>query len=110
MKVIIIDKEQTLFSHTPSRNSKVTHSCIYCKQSPNKESLCIEAKNPLYSYLEKKSKPHNKCRKIIFDNKFAESSMLYELHKNGTINRVSVKFTLRINLESINDVAKAKSA
>lgn len=73
MKVIINDKVQTLFSHTSSTNSKVIHSGIYNKRSSNRERLCLEGKELLYSFLKEKSIPHNKCGKIIFDNEFIES-------------------------------------
>jgi len=66
--VLLIEKDNHFFTQTSSRNSEVIHSGIYYDEGSLKNTLCLEGRDMLYSYLSKNNIPYKKCGKLIVGN------------------------------------------
>ena len=108
--VILVEKESRVSSITSSRNSEVIHSGIYYKRDSLKARLCIRGNHLLYQYLKERSLPHRKCGKIIFCNSQSQEENLEVLYQNAQNRKIKARYSDRIALSKINEVAKAKLA
>lgn len=84
--VLLIEKNHTYGMEASSHNSGVIHSGAYYKTNSHKHKLCIEGKDLMYEYLNKKKIPYLKTGKIFVSLSDDEDSLLKiqdQAKKNG---------------------------
>ena len=65
LKLLIIDKEAKIGSHSSGRNSGVLHAGIYYKPDTLKAKVSVEGAKSLREWCEAESIPVLKCGKVI---------------------------------------------
>lgn len=88
LKVAILEKEARIASHQTGHNSGVIHSGIYYKPGSLKAENCRKGVKQLYTYLDQKGIPYEKCGKLIVAKNEQELPALYELERRGKANGV----------------------
>jgi L-2-hydroxyglutarate oxidase LhgO len=64
-KVLVLEAEARIGSHSSSRNSEVIHAGIYYPKGSLKARLCVEGRNALYRYCTTQGIAHARLGKLI---------------------------------------------
>src|SRR5688572_22441112 len=64
--VMILERERQFGTVTSSRNSGVIHAGLYYPAGSLKAMLCVDGRNRLYEFCERRGVPHRRCGKLIF--------------------------------------------
>ena len=93
-EVIVLEAEDTIGSHTSSRNSEVIHAGIYYPRDSLKARLCVEGRERLYRYCADHGVPHARCGKLIVATDAGQLDELEAIraraHANGVTDVVAV--------------------
>ena len=85
--VIVLEAEDTIGTHTSSRNSEVIHAGIYYPKDSLKARSCVAGRERLYRYCAEHGVPHLRCGKLIVatsEGQVAElESIRRKAHANG---------------------------
>lgn len=88
LKVALLEKEARIAFHQTGHNSGVIHSGIYYKPGSLKAENCRKGVKLLYTYLDQKGIPYEKCGKLIVAKNEQELPALAELERRGKANGV----------------------
>lgn len=88
-EVVVLEAEDTIGSHTSSRNSEVIHAGIYYPRGSLKARLCVEGRERLYRYCAEHGVPHARCGKLIVAADAAQKAELEAIHARAHANGVS---------------------
>ena len=86
LKIIVIEKENTLAFHQTGRNSGVIHSGLYYKPGSFRAKNCVDGRKQLLEFAKKNLIDYDVCGKIILAVSRSEAENLFELKKNGEKN------------------------
>jgi len=75
-EVLILDRAGAIGTETSARNSEVIHAGLYYPQGSLKARLCVEGRDRLYRYLDRRSLPYRRCGKLIVATDAAQESAL----------------------------------
>lgn len=75
-EIILFEKYPQFGRETSSRNSEVIHSGIYYPENSFKTKWCLEGREKLYSFCEKRNIRFNKCGKYIIAVSNSEAEYL----------------------------------
>lgn len=89
LRLVVIEKENTLAAHQTGRNSGVIHSGLYYKPGSLKAQNCLNGYNLLLEFCAKEEVPYEICGKIVVATKAEEFSRLEELAIRGKANGLS---------------------
>jgi (S)-2-hydroxyglutarate dehydrogenase len=89
LKLIVLEKENSIAQHQTGHNSGVIHSGIYYKPNSLKAANCIRGYNYLLNFCQEESIPYDICGKIIVAVKEKELPFLNELYNRGILNGLS---------------------
>ncbi len=89
LKVILLEKENSLAKHQTGNNSGVIHSGIYYKPGSLKATNCIRGYNDLIRFCEENGVRYELCGKIIVATSQAELPALENIYKRGIENGLS---------------------
>ncbi len=89
LKVILLEKENSLAKHQTGNNSGVIHSGIYYKPGSLKATNCIRGYNDLIKFCEENGVRYELCGKIIVATSQAELPALENIYKRGIDNGLS---------------------
>lgn len=64
-EVVVIEAEDSIGTHTSSRNSEVIHAGLYYPPDSLKARFCVAGQALLYRYLEDRGIAHRRCGKMI---------------------------------------------
>ncbi len=81
--VIILEKQAQFGTGLSSRNSEVVHAGLYYPPGSLKERFCIEGRELLYAYCERRSLPHRRCGKLIVASNTGELPALEAIARRG---------------------------
>ena len=87
--IYVIEKFNKFGQETSSRNSEVIHSGIYYPTGTLKAKLCVQGREMLYDYCEKKEVQYNKCGKLIVATDENEEKQLNGILKQSQQNGVT---------------------
>jgi (S)-2-hydroxyglutarate dehydrogenase len=89
LKVVVLDKEDSIATHQTGHNSGVIHSGLYYKPGSLKARLCVEGCAAMIRFCREHGVPHEICGKIIVATDRSEISGLNELLHRGRANGVA---------------------
>lgn len=90
-KIILIDREETLFQHNSSRNSGVLHSGIYYKEGTLKAQLCSKGNRMMKELIKKNGLWIRESGKVIVPKNIKEQEALGNLLRQGRANGANVE-------------------
>lgn len=85
---IVLEKSNAFGSGISSRSSEVIHAGIYYPTESLKARLCVEGKQLLYEYCQRKAIPHRRLGKLIVATSDDQLEQLSQLESNGIANGV----------------------
>ncbi len=83
IKLLVLEKENTLASHQTGRNSGVIHSGIYYEPDSKKSEYCIKGGQKIKNYCKKNGIPLKKVGKMIMATGQKDMDVLYFLKKRA---------------------------
>lgn len=86
LRLLLIDKENSLSAHQTGNNSGVIHSGLYYKPGSLKATNCAVGREMMYSFCEEHSLPFDKCGKIVVATTAEEIPALNLLEERGIAN------------------------
>jgi len=86
LRLLLIDKENSLAAHQTGNNSGVIHSGLYYKPGSLKATNCAVGREMMYSFCEEHSLPFDKCGKIVVATTAEENPALNLLEERGIAN------------------------
>ena len=89
LRLVVIEKENTLAAHQTGRNSGVIHSGLYYKPGSLKAQNCQNGYKLLLEFCAKEEVAYEICGKIVVATKTEEFSRLEELATRGKANGLS---------------------
>lgn len=75
-EVIVLETEDSIGTHTSSRNSEVIHAGIYYASGSLKARLCVAGRDMLYRYCDEHGVAQRRCGKLIVAAAEAEEAEL----------------------------------
>ena len=102
LKIVVLEKEDSLAFHQTGRNSGVIHSGLYYKPNSFRAKNCVEGRKQLVKFAIENKIDHEICGKIVLAKDEKESERLKTLKINGEQNGL---IGLRIlNKSQLNEV------
>jgi L-2-hydroxyglutarate oxidase LhgO len=89
LRLVLVEKEDTLARHQTGHNSGVIHSGIYYAPGSMKARLCVEGKEALERYADERGIPRLERGKLIVALDDSELERLAELERRGRANGVA---------------------
>jgi L-2-hydroxyglutarate oxidase len=86
LKVLVIEKEDTLARHQTGNNSGVIHSGLYYKPGSLKAGNCIRGYELLIDFCNENAIPYELCGKIVVATDETELPLLQNLYQRGEQN------------------------
>ena len=100
-KIIIIEKEEKIGSHTSGRNSGVLHSGLYYKPESLKAKVCSKGSKRMRNWILDRKLSINDCGKIIVPTSSSDDKMLDVLFERGKKNGCDIKMLTNNNFNQI---------
>jgi L-2-hydroxyglutarate oxidase LhgO len=88
-EVIVLEAEDSIGTHTSSRNSEVIHAGIYYPEGSLKARLCVEGRILLYRYCAEHGVAHRRCGKLIVATYAGQSAALDRIAAQAVANGVT---------------------
>lgn len=87
-EVVLIEACNSFGSQTSSRNSEVIHAGIYYPPASLKAMLCVDGRQKLYRYCERRHVENRRLGKLIVATEESHLSKLKQLKENAELNGV----------------------
>jgi L-2-hydroxyglutarate oxidase LhgO len=88
-EVVILEAENSIGTHTSSRNSEVIHAGIYYPEGSLKARTCVEGRTRLYAYCAERNVPHQRCGKLIVATEAVQIAALESIRRRAHANGVT---------------------
>jgi L-2-hydroxyglutarate oxidase LhgO len=88
LKLILLEKDDTLAKQQTGHNSGVIHSGIYYKPGSLKAKLCVEGRKALWAYCDAKGIEYRGVGKLIVATEEHELPLLDDLYQRGLANGI----------------------
>lgn len=89
LRLLLVEKEESVGRHQTGHNSGVIHSGIYYKPGSLKARLCVEGAAAMCAFCRDYSIPHEVCGKVIVAKSADEIPRLQSLLERGRANGIS---------------------
>jgi len=86
LRLVLLEKEDSVGRHQSSHNSGVIHSGVYYKPGSLKAKLCVEGSRAMIEFCRAHGLPHQVCGKVIVATHEGELPRLEELRRRGEAN------------------------
>jgi L-2-hydroxyglutarate oxidase len=106
LKVLILEKENTIGVHASGRNSGVLHAGFYYSPDSLKAKFCREGNSQLLKLAESHGIKVKNTGKVVVARNESESQVLSELYKRGKQNGVELKLLQEKDLEHFEPLAR----
>lgn len=107
-EVIVLEAEESIGTHTSSRNSEVIHAGIYYPQGSLKAKLCVQGKSMLYAYCDERAVAYANCGKVLVAANEAEIPVVLGYIDKANAN--GVHDLRRISLDELRELEPAVRA
>ena len=84
--IIVVEAESRLGVHQTGHNSGVIHSGLYYRPGSLKARLCVQGREALYDFCERRGVPYERCGKVVVATDGFERSVLSKLEQRGREN------------------------
>lgn len=88
LRILLIEKEDSLADHQTGHNSGVIHSGLYYKPGSLKAKNCVEGRRELVAFANEHGVKHDVCGKIVVAVEESEVPYMDKMFENGTANGV----------------------
>jgi len=88
LRLVVLEKEETVSKHQTGHNSGVIHSGIYYKPGSLKAKLCTEGRRALWEYCDAKGIEYKQVGKLIVATDESEFGRLQDLWDRGQANGI----------------------
>ena len=88
LRVVVLDKEESVAQHQTGRNSGVIHSGLYYTPGSLKAQLCVRGAAALTAYCDERGIPYRRCGKVVVAASPGQAARLDELYRRGSANGV----------------------
>lgn len=88
LRLVVLEKENTVSKHQTGHNSGVIHSGIYYTPGSLKAKLCTEGRRALWQYCDAKGIPYKQVGKLIVATEESELPRLQNLWERGQANGI----------------------
>ena len=88
-EVVILEAEDSIGTHTSSRNSEVIHAGIYYPRGSLKATACVAGRQRLYEYCASHGVPHRRCGKLIVASDEGQLEELQQIRNKAHANGVA---------------------
>lgn len=88
LRILVLEKEESLSVHQTGRNSGVIHSGLYYKPGSYKARTCVEGRRELVRFAQTHNIPHDVCGKVVVATGQAELPYLDKIFNTGQQNGV----------------------
>jgi len=89
LRLLLVEKEETVARHQSGHNSGVIHSGVYYKPGSLKAKLCVEGAAAMVEFCRRHTVPYQICGKVIVATNDQEIPRLENLLQRGQANGVS---------------------
>ena len=110
LKILIVDKAESVAEHASGRNSGVLHAGFYYSPESLKAQFCREGSKELKAFAKMKNLPILNCGKVVVTKNESEVARLEMLFERGLTNHVELELLAENELSSIENSAKADEA
>jgi L-2-hydroxyglutarate oxidase LhgO len=86
LKILVLEKEETLSAHQTGHNSGVVHSGLYYKPGSYKAKNCVSGRRELVAFSREHNIPHDVCGKVVVATDESELPFLDKIFQNGLAN------------------------
>ncbi|WP_406685615.1 L-2-hydroxyglutarate oxidase [Seonamhaeicola sp. MEBiC1930] len=86
LKILLIEKENSLAAHQTGNNSGVIHSGLYYKPGSAKAKNCVDGRKQLVDFAKKHNVKHDVCGKVVAAVDESELPFLDKIFNNGLAN------------------------
>lgn len=86
IRLLIIEKEESVAQHQTGHNSGVIHSGLYYKPGSLKATNCINGYNKLLEFCKRNEIPHEICGKVVVATNKEQIPLLQNLYTRGIEN------------------------
>jgi len=87
-EIVVLESEDTIGTHTSSRNSEVIHAGIYYAKDSLKARLCVAGRDMLYRYCAEHGVARRRCGKLIVAATAADEAELGRIAGAASANGV----------------------
>lgn len=88
LRLVVLEKEDTISKHQTGHNSGVIHSGIYYTPGSLKARLCTQGRRALWAYCDKKGIEYKPAGKLILATEESELPRLQNLWERGQANGI----------------------
>jgi L-2-hydroxyglutarate oxidase len=88
LKVVVLEKEDTVAAHQTGHNSGVIHAGLYYKPGSLKAQMAVQGARLMVEFCQEHALPYELCGKVVVATKEDELPRLEELYRRGTANGV----------------------
>lgn len=86
LKILLLEKENSLAAHQTGHNSGVLHSGLYYKPGSLKARNCVKGREELVAFAKANKIPHDVCGKVVVATKESELPYLDKIFNTGLEN------------------------
>lgn len=102
LKLLLIEKEDSLAAHQTGNNSGVIHSGLYYKPGSLKAKLCTNGRKQLVAFAKKYNVAHDVCGKVVAAANESELPYLDKIFENGLQNKI--EGIEKIDAKALNEI------
>jgi L-2-hydroxyglutarate oxidase len=88
LRVVVLEKEDTVAAHQTGNNSGVIHAGLYYKPGSLKAQMAVQGARVMVEFCQEHGLPHELCGKVVVATEEDELPRLEELYRRGTANGV----------------------
>lgn len=87
LRILLIEKEDSLAAHQTGHNSGVIHSGLYYKPGSLKAKNCVKGRHELVKFSKEYGVAHDVCGKVVVATEESELQYLDKIFWNGIANK-----------------------
>ena len=88
LRILLLEKEESLAPHQTGNNSGVIHSGIYYKPGSYKAKNCVEGRRELVRFAKEHHVAHDVCGKVVVATSQSELPQLDKIYQRSQENGV----------------------